>query len=100
LSDNTNSLIAQLATRTKTFLANSGLTQKELARLLKTDKANCNRFIISVSNEGCAIVHNYVANSDSGLVLGNHDCYQGNVVTNCKTAFKGGHAVGGENGSD
>jgi hypothetical protein len=69
--------------------------------LLKNNQiCECGLGIFSVSNRGCAIVHNYVANSDSGPVLGDHDCYQGNVVTNCKTPFQGGHAIGGENGSD
>lgn len=69
--------------------------------LLKNNQiCECENAVVSNSEKGCAILHNYVANSLQGLLLGDHDCYQGNVVTNCKTAFNGGHAVGGENGSD
>jgi plasmid maintenance system antidote protein VapI len=40
-----NSLISQLAARTKRFIANNNITQKELSRLLKTDNANFNKFL-------------------------------------------------------
>jgi plasmid maintenance system antidote protein VapI len=39
------SLTQQLAERTKTFIARSGLTQKELAKLLKVDKGNFSKFL-------------------------------------------------------
>jgi parallel beta-helix repeat protein len=52
------------------------------------------------SQQGSAIIHNYIANTNYGLLLGNSVYYQGNVVTNCTTPFQGGHAVGGENGGD
>jgi parallel beta-helix repeat protein len=62
--------------------------------------SDCSTAIVTTSSHGNAIIHNYVANSGTGLDLSDHDCYQGNVATNCTTPFKGGHAVGGENGSD
>ena len=52
------------------------------------------------SQQGSAIMHNYIASTNYGLLLGNAVYYQGNVVTNCTTPFQGGHAVGGENGGD
>jgi Periplasmic copper-binding protein (NosD) len=75
--------------------------QSDSGNLVKGNQiTECETGISSSSNGGNAIIHNYVANSTSGLILGDHDCYQGNVVTNCTTAFFGGHAVGVENGSD
>jgi hypothetical protein len=62
--------------------------------------SKCHDAILSSSRLGCAFLHNYVANSAKAFELSDADCYQGNVVTNCTTAFSGGHAVGGENGSD
>jgi hypothetical protein len=62
--------------------------------------SKCHDAILSTSRLGCAFLHNYVANSAKAFELSDADCYQGNVVTNCTTAFSGGHAVGGENGSN
>lgn len=53
---------------------------------------------IWVPNGACAIIHNYVANSKTGLNMSSSTKYQGNVTTNCPTPFKGGIAVGQENG--
>ncbi|MBV8279593.1 MAG: hypothetical protein JO170_30610 [Verrucomicrobia bacterium] len=55
---------------------------------------------ISSTSLGSGIIHNYVANSTLGLNLNGTDVYQGNVVTNCHTAFQGGKAIGQENGGD
>lgn len=63
--------------------------------------SQCDFGVLSFSVKGCAIIHNYIANADSAwLELSDHDYYQGNVATNCKTAFHGGHAVGTENGGE
>jgi nitrous oxidase accessory protein NosD len=58
--------------------------------------------LASYLGNGNAIIQNYVANSNYGLQLSQSptDYYQGNVVTNCTTAFLGGHAIGTENGGD
>jgi hypothetical protein len=75
-------------------LSNSGTIVKD-SRISK-----CYEAISSGSRLGSAFLHNYVANSANAFELSDADCYQGNVVTSCDTAFEGGHAVGGENGSD
>lgn len=62
--------------------------------------SECAVGVSSDSATGSAFIHNYVANSSIGLSLGSNDYYQGNVATNCTTAFTGGHAIGTENGGD
>jgi hypothetical protein len=62
--------------------------------------SKCKTGVLSGKGNANAFNHNYVSNSDTGLDLSDADCYQGNVVTSCNTAFKGGRAIGGENGSD
>jgi hypothetical protein len=52
----------------------------------------------ATDSKGAASIHNYIANSGSGLQLGRSDYYQGNVATNCVTPFFGGNAIGQENG--
>jgi Periplasmic copper-binding protein (NosD) len=54
--------------------------------------------VFSSTNGACAMIHNYIANSETGLIMSSSTKYQGNVTTNCKTPFKGGIAVGQENG--
>jgi hypothetical protein len=54
--------------------------------------------VFSSTIGACAMIHNYIANSDTGLIMSSSTKYQGNVTTNCKTPFKGGIAVGQENG--
>jgi hypothetical protein len=54
----------------------------------------------AAKSPGCAFIGNYIANSGFGLDLSPNDWYQGNVVTNCKSPFTGGNAVGTENGGD
>jgi hypothetical protein len=51
-----------------------------------------------VQTNSNAFIHNYIASCGTGLQLWKNDCYQGNVATNCTTAFTGGNAVGTENG--
>jgi hypothetical protein len=99
-----NCFISGLGT---TGIENSGIeTNNASGTLIKDNQvSSCLTGITSIgitsgSPRGNAIIHNYVSDSGTGLDLSDHDCYQGTVVTNCKTAFKGGHAVGGENGSD
>jgi parallel beta-helix repeat protein len=55
---------------------------------------------IDSTSSGCAIIHNYVANSFRGLDLSTSDYYQGNVATGCHFAFTGGNAIGAENGGN
>jgi hypothetical protein len=61
---------------------------------------DCRIAIVSTSVSGSGFIQNYVANSDKGLQLNDHDYYQGNVVTNCADGIEGGHAIGTENGGD
>ena len=46
------------------------------------------------SATGNAILHNYIASCTTGLELTSKDYYQGNIVTNCTTAFSGGKLSG------
>jgi parallel beta-helix repeat protein len=55
---------------------------------------------IDSTSSGCAIIHNYVANSFRGLDLSTSDYYQGNVATGCHFPFTGGNAIGAENGGN
>jgi hypothetical protein len=50
------------------------------------------------ARSGSAFLHNCIASCPNGLVLDPSDYYQGNVVTNCTSAFSSGNAVGTENG--
>jgi len=55
---------------------------------------------VGSQNTGSAFLHNNIASCTYGLVLDSNDYYQGNVATNCTTAFSEGHAIGTENGGD
>ena len=62
--------------------------------------SQCHFAIAVVSSVVSAFIQNYVANSRFGILMTGSDYYQGNVATNCPTAFGGGHAIGTENGGD
>jgi nitrous oxidase accessory protein NosD len=50
--------------------------------------------VLQAQNEGSTFLENHVSNSIFGLALGGLDSYEGNTVTNCKTPFQGGRAIG------
>ena len=78
-----------------------GISLEQDGNLVKNNRiSECYTAIRSSSDKGNAIIYNYLSNSSVGLELSEHDCYQGTVLTNCPEEFRGGHAVGGENGGD
>lgn len=62
--------------------------------------SECGTAIRAFANGGSAIIHNYVANSQTGFELHHREFYQGNVATNCAEPYFGGIAIGTENGGD
>jgi nitrous oxidase accessory protein NosD len=85
----------------ETFAAYGIIVGDASGTLVKNNHiCECRIGLLSESSRGNAFIYNYVANSGEGLNLADHDFYQGNVATGCDTAFKGGHAIGTENGGD
>lgn len=67
------------------------------AALIKNNRiSGCGVGIASAGRN--ALIGNYVANCENGLLISYLTKYQGNITTNCGTPVKGGTPIGHENG--